>query len=136
MAGDVAVDYALTTPAIEFNVAGSGCFVIVGKCAADGDQTETWNDTASSGDSQTSQHRGALSVDTLEAEYVVVDESALTLNSLYSVTLSGSAQQGAMGLNVINASGSLVSNAVNVAKTPTVGPSLNLTQRNVIGQRL
>lgn len=136
LAADVAVDFALTTPAIELNVAGSGCFVMVGKCSADGDQTDTWDNTASSTDSHMSQQRGALAVDTLEAEYVVVDESTLTLNSLYSVTLSGSAQQGAMGLNVVNASGSLVSNAVNIAKTPTVGPALNLTQRNVVGQRL
>ena len=93
-----------------------------------------WNDTSSTTDDQMSQQRGALAIEGIAAEYVVVDESSLMLDSQYSVTLSGDAQQGARALNLTNASGSLVSNAVNVSRTPTVGPALNLSQQNVVIQ--
>jgi hypothetical protein len=133
--GDVSVTFDLATPEIDFSVAGSGCFVMVGACAANANESSAWDDTASATSDATSQRRGALEVDSISAEYVVLDESSLTLDSQNTVSLSGAAQQGAQGLNILNAAGSLVSNAVNISRTPTVGPTLGLSQQNVVVQR-
>ena len=134
MGGDVSVDFALQTPEINMDVAGSGCFVMVGKCAADATETAVWADTASSTDDHYVEQRGALDLGAVAAEYIVVDASTLTLEAQYSVALSGEAQHGARALNLTNAAGSLVSNAVNVSRTPTVGPALALSQQNSVVQ--
>jgi len=134
LSGEMSVDFMVQTPAISMDVAGSGCFVIVGKCAADAVESSSWDDSTTTTDTHTSEQRGALNIDAVAAEYVVVDESSLAVESAYAIMLSGNAQQGAQALNLVNAAGSVVSNAVNIARTPTVGPSLELSQRNVVIQ--
>ena len=66
---------------------------------------------------------------------LVVDGSTLTANSSYSVALAGNAQGNVRAVNLVNAAGSVVANSVNVSRTPTVGPNLNLSQVNTIVQR-
>jgi len=64
-----------------------------------------------------------------------VDESKLTAKNDYTVFLSGNSQADAKAMNLVNAAGSLITNAVNVARTPTVGPVINLNQTNLIVQQ-
>lgn len=135
MEGNVSLDYELSTPPISLDVAGSGCFVMVGGCEADANETGEWLDTATSTEVSTSNQDGALSVDTVSAEYLVLDQSNMSLESNYSIVLSGNAQQAAQALNLLNAAGSVVNNAVNVSRTPSAGPTTNLVQSNVVQQR-
>ena len=116
-----------TLPEVTFSVTGAGCWVVMGKCDADGSYEKTADETT--------HVRAPFRLRNAQAEYIVVDESSLDVTHDYSVTLSGSAQRDARAVNLVNAGGSLVANAVNIARTPNVGPSLNLSQVNVIVQQ-
>ena len=98
----------------------------MGSCDAEG--------TFKSSTEVTRSVRGPIKVEGAEAQYIVVDGSTLDVSVDNAVTLSGFAQNGARALNLVNAAASAVTNAVNVAKTPTVGPVLNLNQINYVRQ--
>jgi hypothetical protein len=58
----------------------------------------------------------------------------VSTNNTYSVTLAGSVEANASGLNIVNAAGGLVAGGVNVARS-TMGSAIpTLTQTNVISQ--
>jgi hypothetical protein len=113
-------------PNLDLHVEGVVCAVAMGSCAAEGTFKSTSNITSS--------ERAPVRMSDAAAEYIAVDGSTLDVTTGYSVALSGSAQQGVNALNLVNAAGSAVSNGVNVARSPTVGPVLNLQQINVIHQ--
>jgi hypothetical protein len=116
-----------TLPEVTFSVTGAGCWVVMGKCDADGSYERTVDETTVT--------RAPFRLQNAQSEYIVVDESSLDATNEYSVAMSGDAQRDARAVNLVNASGSLVANSVNIARTPSVGPSLNLNQVNVIVQR-
>ncbi|NIV29238.1 MAG: hypothetical protein GWN58_06925, partial [Anaerolineae bacterium] len=113
-------------PDLSFSAEGSACAVAMGSCTAQG--------TDSSTSSGTRSVRSPFALYGAQAEYIVVDDSSLDAETDYSVLLASNAQQNARALNLVNAAGSVVANAVNVARTPTVGPVLNLNQVNTIIQ--
>ncbi|WDP86471.1 MAG: hypothetical protein HUN05_16170 [Desulfobacter sp.] len=80
--------------------------------------------------------RAPIFIEEAEAEYIVVDDSALTVNSAYGISLSGSAQSNLQGLNVVTAAGGQVANGVNVSTGGNMdGVSMiNLNQSNFISQ--
>jgi len=69
-----------------------------------------------------------------QAEYIVVDDSSLTVDTSFTLALMGSAQSNIKGMNVVNATGSAVADGVNIARTSGLanGGVMNLTQSNVI----
>jgi hypothetical protein len=113
-------------PDLALHVEGVVCAVSMGSCEAEGSFKSL------SELSRTTS--GPVAMQGARAEYIAVDGSTLQVTSDNSVVLGGSAQQGARALNLVNASGSAISNSVNVARSPTVGPALNLNQFNVIQQ--
>ena len=115
-----------TLPALDLHVDGVVCAVSMGSCDASG--------SFKSSSEVTRSVRGPVKVEDASAEYIVVDGSTLDVTVDNAVTLSGFAQNGARALNLVNAAGSAVTNAVNVARTPTVGPVLNLSQANYVRQ--
>jgi hypothetical protein len=116
-----------TLPEVTFSVTGAGCWVVMGKCDADGSYEKSVDETTVT--------RAPFRLQNAQAEYIVVDESSLDVTNEYSVTVSGDAQRDARAVNLVNTAGSLVANSVNIARTPSVGPSLNLNQVNIIVQR-
>jgi hypothetical protein len=63
-----------------------------------------------------------------------VDGSTVTTTNTYSVTLAGTAEQNAKGINLVNAAGSMVANGVNIARTTNMNSTPTLTQVNNISQ--
>jgi hypothetical protein len=81
----------------------------------------------------TDRYRSPFELSNAQAEYIVVDDSSLTVNTTFNLTLSGSAQSNVSGMNVVNATGSAVANGVNVARTSQLmGGEMVLSQVNVI----
>lgn len=140
----------LILPEITIEINGAGCGVAMGSCGAKGvadlatsdtkdDSTMDKEVSSSVGDSQftdnsTSTYRSPFELNNAQAEYIVVDDSSLTVNTTFNLTLSGSAQSNINGMNVVNASGSAVANGVNIARTSGIssGGALGLSQTNVI----
>ena len=122
-------------PKLDVSFDGGICYVELGICSAKGSR-----DSSSSSESDTQATydqvvHGPVSIHDAKAEYIVADESKLTAKNDYTVFLSGNSQADVRALNLVNAAGSLITNAVNVARTPTVGPVINLTQTNLIVQQ-
>jgi len=114
-------------PDLTLSVKGAGCYVEIGTCNSEGTYKSSSSDT-------TSTH-SPFTLENAKAEYIVVDGSTLSTNETYNVALSGSAQQGSRAVNLVNAAGSVVANAANVSRAPSIGPSLSLNQVNTIVQR-
>jgi hypothetical protein len=148
LTGGLSIDVTLPTLTADFH--GSVCAVMMGSCDSSGSVTDTSTTTkkdSESTDSSTSSSASSssdltvnstifapLTINDAKAESIVVDGSKLDSSKTYSVSLSGTSQQNASALNLINASGSLLANAVNVSRTPTVGPNLALSQVNIVRQ--
>jgi len=79
--------------------------------------------------------KGAVTIASAAGENIVVDGSSLTMTKNYNVTLAGSAEQNATGINLVNAAGSMVSNGVNVARTTNMNSTPTLNQVNSVSQR-
>jgi hypothetical protein len=140
----------LILPDASIEITGAGCGVLMGSCEAGGsiklDTTELTDksimDTevsSSVGDSEFTEkiaetYRSPFELNNAQAEYIVVDDSSLTVNTLFNLTLSGSAQSNVSGMNVVNAVGSAVANGINIARTSglTNGGAMALQQSNVI----
>jgi ubiquinone biosynthesis protein UbiJ len=114
-------------PDVVLSLKGAGCYVEIGSCDSSG--------TYKSSSSETITTHSPFALENARAEYIVVDNSKLDATTTYTVALSGNAQQNSQAVNLVNAAGSVVANAVNVSRTPTVGPHLNLNQVNTIVQR-
>ena len=113
-------------PSLSANVSGVGCYVSGGSCGADG--------TFNSSIHKTMVSQGPVGVSGARAKYIVVDGSKLTANDTYGVLLADGAENGAKALNIVNASGSSVSDGVNVAYTTGTSPGLTLNQVNTVVQ--
>jgi len=82
----------------------------------------------------TETFRSPFELNNAQAEYIVVDDSSLTVDTSFTLALMGSAQSNIKGMNVVNATGSAVADGVNIARTSGLanGGVMNLTQSNVI----
>lgn len=151
--GDVSVHLEL--PQLNVKFQGAGCAVQNGSCEATGSFAETTDELSdhstlfSLEESESSEEawstdlaetiRAPFTLQNAQAEYIVVDDSDLSVEASYVVALSGGAQADLRGMNVVNSAGSAVANGVNVARQDAgslnVGggaPVLNLLQSNVI----
>ena len=140
----------LILPEIELHINGSGCGVAMGSCDAGGtsdlntsdeiDNSVLDNEMSSSvGSSEytndiTETYRSPFDLNDAQAEYIVVDDSSLAVNTTFTLSLSGSAQSAVNAMNVVNATGSAVADGINIARTSglSAGGSMNLQQTNMI----
>lgn len=137
-------------PTLDVQVNGAGCGVVLGSCQASGwlsESTEeivdnstldTLTETSATNnlttETITEDYRSPFSLGEAEAEYIIVDNSSMVLESDETLELSGSAQKNAKGMNVVNAVGSTVANVVNVARSRQLNyrGELMLTQFNFV----
>lgn len=146
---DVSLYGRLVLPDLTIAINGAGCGVVMGSCEAGGETSDVNSNTSdnsimdnekvtSIGDSQftdnsTESYRSPFELSNAQAEYIVVDDSSLTVNTTFNLSLSGSAQSNVSGMNVVNATGSAVADGVNVARTSQLlGGAMVLNQTNVI----
>ncbi len=149
---DLGLVMDLPTLDIEFDA--MGCVALNGNCTIDGSRTESTDEisdhsTLSTSDESTSESatwarsesevvNAAFELQDAQAEYIVVDESELSVNAGYLVHIAGGAQSGLRAMNVVNAAGSAVANGVNVSTQRTGGnltaggPALTINQTNTI----
>lgn len=120
-------------PSIDLVIDGVGCGVAMGSCEANSvsiETTNTYTDNStlkivenhqfgqgSFSEVQTSVYRSPFELKSAKAEYIVIDDSTLELDSDVTLVLSESAQKDAKGMNIVNAIGSNVANSTNVART-------------------
>ena len=80
------------------------------------------NSSDVSSDHVTNDIQGAVSFDSAAAQNIAVDGSTLTATNTSSIDLSGTAEQNATAINLVNAAGSMVANGVNtIAKGSNMG---------------
>jgi len=134
--GSTTVDNSFTTelPEMELTVDG-------GACVADQGANCSYNQATSSKDNSTSTlaavvDKGAIGV---QAENFSMEDMDIQKAVNTDVTLSNDVQKNAVGLNIVNNAGSLVSNAVNIGVGNDPAISINSVgqsvQRNVVVQR-
>jgi hypothetical protein len=121
-------------PKLDLSFDGGICYVELGSCSAKGSRDSSSSSESNKQETYSQAVLAPVSIDNAKAEYIVVDGSTLTAKTDYTVFLNGNSQADAKALNLVNAAGSLITNAVNVARTPTVGPVINLNQTNLIVQ--
>jgi hypothetical protein len=121
-------------PKLDLSFDGGICYVELGSCSAKGSRDSSSSSESNKQETYSQAVLAPVSIDDAKAEYIVVDGSTLTAKTDYTVFLNGNSQADAKALNLVNAAGSLITNAVNVARTPTVGPVINLNQTNLIVQ--
>jgi len=122
-------------PKLDVSFDGGICYVELGVCSAKGSRDSSSSSESSKEETYSQTVHAPVTIRNAKAEYIVVDESKLTAKNDYTVFLSGNSQADAKAMNLVNAAGSLITNAVNVARTPTVGPVINLNQTNLIVQQ-
>jgi hypothetical protein len=122
-------------PKLNVSFDGGICYVELGTCSAKGSRDSSSSSESNKQKTYSQAVLAPVSIDDAKAEYIVVDGSTLTAKTDYTVFLNGNSQADAKALNLVNAAGSLITNAVNVARTPTVGPVINLNQNNLIVQQ-
>jgi hypothetical protein len=97
-------------------------------------KSDTSSSTAVKSYAETDNIQGALNIGDATATNIAVDGSSVSTTNVYSVTLAGSVEANASGLNIVNAAGGMVAGAVNVARS-TMGSAIpTLTQSNSISQ--
>jgi hypothetical protein len=122
-------------PKVNLSFDGGICYVEMGSCSAVGTDNKTASSETDSQASSSETWLAPVSIHNAKAQYIVADGSKLSAANAYMVFLNGTSEDNAKALNLVNAAGSLITDAVNVARTPTVGPVLNLNQTNVIVQQ-
>jgi len=122
-------------PKLDLSFDGGICYVEMGSCSAKGSRDTTSSSESSSQDTYSQTVLAPIAIQDAKAQNIVVDGSTLTSDNAYTVFLSGTSEANAKALNLVNAAGSLITNAVNVARTPTVGPAISLNQTNLIVQQ-
>ncbi|MCP4431596.1 MAG: hypothetical protein GY806_11505 [Gammaproteobacteria bacterium] len=134
-------------PELDINITGAGCGVAMGSCTSEGSSNVTEDDLTDRstlvsfehsevGNSEYSEtrieeYRSPFELSDAQAEYIVVDDSSLSVTTSYVLTVSGSAQSGVRAMNVVNSAGSAVANGVNVAFSTAMDGG-NLMQTNLI----
>jgi hypothetical protein len=123
----------LELPKMTIVLDGAGCGVAMGSCNASSTTTEITNTKrdnstldimenhqigqSSFSEVRTSTYRSPFELKSASAEYIVIDDSSLKLDSDVTLELSDSAQRDIKGMNIVNAIGSNVANSTNVSRT-------------------
>ena len=140
----------INLPELDISVNGGGCGVLMGSCDAEGSTYEKITtildhsyldiedahtvNTASLSQSSSQIHRSPFYLDNAQADYIVVDDATLVLDTEESLVLEDGTQRKLKAMNVVNAVGSTVANAVNVAHNAQIDPCgrLSLYQTNFV----
>jgi hypothetical protein len=149
--GDISLLVELTLPKMRIEINGAGCGVVMGSCDASSivnEVTQTRTDNSildivenyqigqsTFSEEHISIYRSSFELESATAEYIIVDDSSLELNSDLTLALSDSAQKEAEGLNIVNAIASNVANATNVSRASqfnTRRSTLVLNQFNIV----
>ena len=77
---------------------------------------------------------GPTTIGSAAAQNIAVDGSTITTTSTGSLSLMGSSESSASGVNIVNAVGSMVANGVNIGFTSNMNAMPTLTQTNTIVQ--
>jgi hypothetical protein len=131
------VGFNISTPPVTIDAIGAVCYTKLGNCTASSIDHSTYSTDTTSDETHTLDTAGALSVQDAKAEYVVIDDSSLTLTNDHAISLASGAQANLAAINAVNAIASMVANSVNVSRTQfDSGASLpmDLSQRNVVIQ--
>ena len=118
-----ALELHIDMPDLDVEVDGAACFAQKGYCEA----------------GVTDRSIGGLDVDEAAAEYIVLDRSGLSAETLSNVALDNGAQADARAVNLFNAAGGSIAGGTNIASwrgeenTLTL-PLLNLAQDNSLMQ--
>ncbi len=152
LAGEITIDVdplliELVLPSLTVDVVAMGCLAFNGDCDIDGANTYkieditdtstlfTQDETSSSSETWSKDGseslRAAFELNDAQAEYIVVDDSSIDIDSSYLVSLSGGAQSGLRAMNAVNSAGSAVANAVNISVASGYGIQ-SLSQINTI----
>ena len=131
--GKLALVTRMVLPSFNLVINGVGCGVAMGSCEANSfsaETTDTYTDNStldivenhqfgqgSFSEVQTSVYRSPFELKSARAEYIIIDDSTLELNSDVTLELSDSAQKDIKGMNIVNAVGSNVANSTNVSRT-------------------
>lgn len=138
-------------PRMEIELSGAGCGVILGSCSASGSSSELIMTTTDNStleiyenhqigtfefsDESISIVRSPFELGSASADYMVIDDASLVLQTEESLELSDSAQKDIEVMNLVNAVASDVANAVNVSRASqfeNVGSRLILNQFNTV----
>ena len=79
-------------------------------------------------------YMGPTTIGSASAQNIAVDGSTITTNNTSSLSLAGSAESSAAGVNIVNAVGSMVANGVNIGFTSNMNAMPTLSQSNTIVQ--
>ena len=77
---------------------------------------------------------GPTTIGSAVGQNIAVDGSTINSTNSGSLSLAGSAESSASGVNIVNAVGSMVANGVNIGFTSNMNAMPTLTQTNVITQ--
>lgn len=150
---DARIDFLtqIDLPQLSLHIDGAGCGVVMGSCAASATSmtsSHTISDQMSLdlledkrasldwfNESSESVTRSAFAIGEASATYIIVDESDLEIETESRLELDDSAQAAARALNLVNAVGSHVANAVNLTRALDFqgrGSALLLNQFNSV----
>jgi hypothetical protein len=79
-------------------------------------------------------YMGPTTIGSAVGQNVAVDGSTINSANTGSLSLAGSSESGASGVNIVNAVGSMVANGVNIGFTSNMNAMPTLTQSNSISQ--
>ena len=79
-------------------------------------------------------YMGPTTIGAASGQNIAVDGSTINSTSAGSLSLAGSAESSASGVNIVNAVGSMVANGVNIGFTSNLNAMPTLTQTNIISQ--
>ena len=142
---------SIELPAMQIEFSGAGCGVILGSCSASGSTSELlitrsehnaadiheFHQQQASGQASESisVHRSPFQLESAEADYIVIDDSSLQLDTELSLVLGDSAQKDVEAMNLVNAIASEVANVTNVSRASrfeNLRSRLLLNQVNVV----
>lgn len=132
ISANIALITRVDLPKVNIVIDGAGCGVVMGSCSASSElreftATRTDNSTLDivenhqAGQSVFSEehvqsYRSSFGIESAKAEYIIVDDSSLDLDSVISLELTDTVQKDVKGMNIVNAIGSNVANSTNVSR--------------------
>lgn len=132
ISANIALITRVDLPKVNIVIDGAGCGVVMGSCSASSNIKEftairTDNSTLDivenhqAGQSIFSEehiqsYRSSFGIESAKAEYIIVDDSSLELDSVVSLELSDTVQKDVEGMNIVNVIGSNVANSTNISR--------------------
>jgi ribosomal protein S11 len=97
-------------------------------------KTDNYANSSTTNDTLALTYMGPTTIGSASAGNIAVNGSAINTTESSALSLAGSAEGGASGVNIVNSVNSMVANGVNIAATMNMNAAPALTQSNVIVQ--